>query len=369
MVLISIISFILILGLLVLVHELGHFLVARWNKVGVEEFGFGFPPRLFGKKFGKTLYSINAIPLGGFVKIKGVVDEDGETSAVSSAAVKADDDFMSKPIWRRFSILIAGIVMNVVLTAVLFSIGYMVGLPAYTADLPPQAQVFDEAIIVEQVAAEVPAAEAGLAAGQQITAVNGVAVVTVAELKTQLQSVAANTPVTLTITEHNTSRELTANTIQLADGTAGIGAYFTETGRVKLPFFSAIIQGVKQTGYLTVALCQALGGILVSAFRGEDVSSAVAGPVGIASDTYRVTQLGFVYVLQFAALLSLNLAIFNLLPFPPLDGGKLIFVIIEAIIRRPVPMRWQIIVHNIGFIVFLLFIMAVTIKDVIGLVS
>ncbi|EKD79106.1 MAG: RIP metalloprotease RseP [uncultured bacterium] len=106
-----------------------------------------------------------------------------------------------------------------------------------------------------------------------------------------------------------------------------------------------------------------------SAIKGEDVSGAVAGPVGIASLTYQATQLGFVYVIQFAALLSLNLAIFNLLPFPPLDGGKLIFVVLEAIVRRPVPLRWQVIVHNVGFVIFLIFIMAVTIKDVIGLVS
>ncbi len=368
MMILSVLSFIVILGVLVLVHELGHFLVARWNKVGVEEFGFGFPPRLFGKKFGNTLYSINAIPLGGFVKIKGVIEEEDVTKSVTGAT-HTGDDFMAKALWQRFSILIAGIVMNVLLTMVLFSIGYMIGLPAYMDHLPPQATIFDQSVIVEQIAPEVPAAAAGLQSGDQILAINGTAVRTVTDIKTLLTTVAADQEVTLSVQHESGTTELTTRTIPLADGSAGIGAYFAETGRVKLPFGLAIVQGVKQTGYLSVALVQALGGIVVSAFQGQDVSSAVAGPVGIATDTYRVTQMGFVYVLQFAALLSLNLAIFNFLPFPPLDGGKLIFVVIEAVIRRPVPMRWQILVHNVGFVIFLLFIMAVTVKDVLGLVS
>jgi regulator of sigma E protease len=362
----SVLSFVIILGLLVLVHELGHFLVARWNKVGVDEFGFGFPPRVFGKRWGKTLYSLNAIPLGGFVKIKGVLEDDINGTAL---VTRAADDFMGKALWRRFSILIAGIIMNVLLTAVLFSVGFMIGMPATMSNLPANATVLDASIQVQQVAADVPAAAAGLAVGDVLTAVNGVPVTTVAAVKEQLKAITPDGTVTLTVQQNEVSRDLTTNTIQLSDGTAGIGAYFVETGRIRLPWYSAIVEGFKQTGSLSLALFQALGGIIVSLVQGQDVSGVVAGPVGIAADTYQVTQLGFVYLLQFAALLSLNLAIFNLLPFPPLDGGKLIFVVLEAITRKPVPMKWQVLVHNIGFILFLILIMAVTVKDVFGLVS
>lgn len=360
----SAVSFVVILGLLVLVHELGHFLVARLFKVGVDEFGFGFPPRLFGRKIGQTVYSINAIPLGGFVKIKGIIEGDEP-----NAQAPQTDHFTAQPLWKRFSILIAGIVMNYLLTIVLLAVGYSVGMPSYLDQLPASARVMDRAITVADITPEVPAAVAGLTTGDAITAVNGTAVTTLSEVKQQLVTVLPGESVLLTLQRDSQAMTITTVTITLADGAPGIGAYFVETGRVQLPVGQAILQASRQTWQLTKGLALAFVGLLRSAFQGEDVSGAVSGPVGIATLTYQATQLGFVYLIQFAALLSLNLAIFNLLPFPPLDGGKLIFVLLEAIVRRPVPLRWQIAVHNIGFIIFLIFIMAVTVKDVIGLVS
>lgn len=364
MIWISAISFIVILGLLVVVHELGHFLAARAFRVGVEEFGFGFPPRLLGKKFGKTLYSLNAIPIGGFVKIKGIIEQDGSTPAGRTA-----DDFMAQSLLKRFAILIAGIVMNYLLTIVLFTVGYVIGMPSQLGDLPVGARVSAAALTVTDIAADVPAAQAGLQVGDSVTAINDQSVVTVADVKTQLQSITAGDTVLVTIQRDDSPVVISAPTIALTDAQAGIGAYFVETGTVQLPIGSAVVAATKQTWRLTITLGVAFAGLLSSAIQGQDVSSAVAGPVGIATLTHQATQLGLVYVIQFAALLSLNLAIFNLLPFPPLDGGKLIFVVLEAIVRRPVPLRWQVVVHNIGFIIFLIFIMAVTIKDVIGLVS
>lgn len=360
----SAVSFVVILGILVLVHELGHFLVARLFKVGVDEFGFGFPPRLFGKKIGQTLYSINAIPIGGFVKIKGIIEEDGKVPQQSPA-----DHFTAQPLWKRFSILIAGIVMNYLLTIVLLAIGYGIGMPSYLDQLPASANILERAITVADIAQDIPAATAGLTTGDVITAINSTTITTLTDLKEQLVATTPGDDVTLTVQRNDGVETITTATVALADGTPGIGAYFVETGRVQLPPGQAIIQASQQTWRLTKGLALAFVGLLRSAFQGEDVSAAVSGPVGIATLTYQATQLGFVYVIQFAALLSLNLAIFNLLPFPPLDGGKLIFVMVEAVVRRPVPLRWQIAVHNIGFIIFLIFIMAVTVKDVIGLIS
>lgn len=356
MIWLSVVSFIVILGLLVLVHELGHFLVARLFKVGVEEFGFGFPPRLFGKKVGETIYSVNAIPIGGFVKIKGIIDDGGS------------DGFMAQSLWKRFAILIAGIVMNYFLTVLLLTVGYSIGLPSYLDTIPANASVTQPAILVAEITPEVPAAVAGLSTGDSLIAINAQPITSVADIKTQLANITPGADVQLTVAQADQAELLTVKTIPLADGTAGIGAYFVATGQVKFPVAGAFVQANVQTWQLTKALFLAVGGLFNSVLQGQDVSQAVSGPVGIATLTYQATQLGFVYVIQFAALLSLNLAIFNLLPFPPLDGGKLIFVVLEAISRRPVPLRWQIIVHNIGFIIFLIFIMAVTIKDVIGLV-
>lgn len=364
MIWLSVVSFVVILGILVLVHELGHFVMARIFRVGVEEFGFGFPPRLFGKTIGRTLYSINAIPMGGFVKIKGIIEQAG-----SVPSQPKPDDFMAQSLLKRFTILIAGIIMNYLLTIILLAIGYSVGLPSSLDTIPAQATIQNRAVVVADIAVDVPAAEAGLQVGDSITAVNDVPVVNVADIKTQLQTVAPGAMVSLTLQRDQAAMTITSNTITLSDEQSGIGAYFIETGEVKLPFGRALIQASSQTWRLTKTLGLAFVGLISSAIQGQDVSGAVAGPVGIASLTHQATQLGFVYVLQFAALLSLNLAIFNLLPFPPLDGGKLIFVVLEAIVRRPIPLRWQVVVHNIGFVIFLIFIMAVTIKDVIGLID
>lgn len=364
MIWLSVVSFVIILGILVLVHELGHFVMARLFRVGVEEFGFGFPPRLFGKKIGQTVYSVNAIPLGGFVKIKGIIEQVGTTSPQHKP-----DDFMAQSLLKRFAILIAGIVMNYLLTIVLLTVGYSVGLPSSLDTIPAQATIQNRAVVVANIAPDVPAAEAGLQVGDSIVMVNSQPVVTVGDVKTQLQLLTSGSIVSLAIQRNEESLLIDTATITLGEGQVGIGAYFVETGEVKLPITSAIIQASSHTWQLTKILCLAFIGLIGSAVQGEDVSSAVAGPVGIATLTHQATQLGFVYVIQFAALLSLNLAIFNLLPFPPLDGGKLIFVMLEAILRRPIPLRWQVVVHNIGFIIFLIFIMAVTIKDIYATIT
>lgn len=365
----SIIAFVIILGLLVIIHEIGHFIFARLFKVGVDEFGVGFPPRITGIKKGKTLYSLNWIPIGGFVKIKGVVGGDQMDSPAQdgrSTSGATSDSFMHKPLWQRFAILFAGIGMNLLLASVLFAVGYMIGMPSATTDLPRNAIISDQAALVVDVDPSAPAAGQGLQAGDQLVQINNQPVYSIADVKSVMSAVTATELVNVDVqreTEDIVSLSITPTTLS-ETGQPGLGAYLTESGTVRLPWHTAIWYGAVQTWNITKMIILSLGAMVVGLFQGDGSAANVSGPIGIATLTYQATQLGFVYLLQFAALLSINLAIFNLLPIPALDGGRILFLAIEAILRRPLNQRAEAIIHNIGFIALLLLIMAVTIKDV-----
>lgn len=368
MITLSVLVFILVLGLLVIVHEIGHFILARVFKIGVDEFGIGFPPRLFGFRRGETLYSINWIPIGGFVKIKGVVGGDQMDSPTDLAATQDSTkgaSFSDKPIWQRFLILFAGIGMNLVLAIVLFALGYIIGMPSATYDLPPGASISEPAVVIVDFTPEATADEAGLQIGDIIHSVDDQTVTTADDLQVFFGQL--STPETVEVTVERGKDNLVVQevqTIPLENGKFGLGTYFAETGIVKLPWYQAVWFATIQTFELTKTIILALVGVIAGLFTSEQVDSSLSGPLGIASLTHQATQLGFVYVLQFAALLSINLAIFNLFPFPALDGGRIAFLLYEIIARRPINPRVEAVIHNVGFILLLLIIVAVTIKDV-----
>lgn len=365
MIWLSIISFVAVLGLLVLVHELGHFIAAKVFGVRVEEFGFGYPPRLFGRKYKGTLYSFNWIPVGGFVKIEGVQGGD----QVNTKASAAMTSFSVKPRWQRFLILGAGIVMNIVLAAVLFSLVLMIGARSSIVpeQLPSNASVTNAAVTAVSVDENSVAYSNGLRADDSVIALNEQPITRVAELRATLQTLPMDSSVTLHIRRANTEITIATKVIQLADGSNGLGAYFSDTGIVRLPFVSAIGYGFMQSGQMFIAIIVGFGHIVTQLFGGESVAGEISGPLGIAALTGQATKLGLVYVIQFAALLSVNLAVFNLLPIPALDGGRLAFLAVETIMRRPLNQKIEAIIHNVGFLVLLLVIMLVTIKDVINL--
>lgn len=364
MIVISVIVFIVILSVLVVIHELGHFGLAKWFGVAVDEFGIGFPPRLLGKKFGKTLYSINWIPLGGFVKIKGVVGGD----QMDTVVMDGSDSFNSHPLWQRFLILFGGIMMNFILTVVIFAVGYSIGFPTGTNNLPSNATVRDVAVVIVNVVPGTPAAEAGLQVEDKIQQVNHQPVTTAAALQNILQTVNTDSPAVITVERNQTTMELTVSVMTLgASGRKGLGVEIVDTGIVKLPLLTAIRYGFYQTVDLAKQIILAFTAVIGSVFTRTATVGEVSGPLGIASLTHQATQMGFIYILQLAALLSINLAIFNLLPLPALDGGRILFVVIEMIFRRPVNQKIEAVIHNIGFILLLLMIMAVTVKDLIKL--
>lgn len=351
----TIIVFVLILGLLVFVHELGHFVAARKNGVKVEEFGFGFPPRIFGIKKGETIYSINWIPLGGFVKIKG---EDGENK-------EDEDSFSHKKIWRRAVILAAGVFMNFVLAAVLLSIGFMVGLPQVINGENGYAKVRDARVQVVQILEGTPAAGADVLVGDTILEIDGRKVEDVEEMQNYLAGkIDAPVKFLLERESQKIDKEMSP-TFLIETGRGGIGVGLLKTGIVSYPWYLSLWKGAESavlfTGEVAVAFYELIKNLIVT----QKVSVDLSGPVGIAVLTGQVARMGIIYLLQFTALLSVNLAVINFLPFPALDGGRLLFLLIEKIRRKPVSQKIENLVHNIGFGLLMLLVLLVTYRDVI----
>ncbi len=348
-----VIFFILILTLLVFVHELGHFLAARKLGVRVEEFGIGFPPRAIGRQHKGTMYSLNWVPLGGFVKIKG---EQGEN-------VDDSDSFSHKNALQRTLILSSGVLMNVLLAWILLTVGFSVGSPGLVSDSAPHAIMGNAKLQVVEVTPQSAAAEQGIAIGDTIVSLEEQPVTTIDEFRSIVRPRAEQT---LTITILSEGSETTKSIIPkknvAGEGIVGVG--LVEIATIRYPVPIAIWQGLKSTGNLLWQILVALYTVIHDLFVGQPVSLDLAGPVGIAVLTGQVAKLGILYLVQFAALLSLNLAIINILPFPALDGGRILFVIIEKIRRKPVSKKIEGYVHNAGFALLIALVILITIKDV-----
>ena len=384
--LITIIIFILVLTVLVSAHELGHFFTAVHFGVKAEEFGLGFPPRGIGwykNRFGKwrrvtgsrdwesltasadenvqpaeksTIYSLNWLPIGGFVKIKG---EDGESK-------NEGDSFAAKKIWQRVVILAAGVTMNILLAWFLFSLGYIIGLPQSTDTLGSNAIISESEVVVAQVLPNSVAAQAGLKEGDVILRINGVKIGTEKALQ---DAVAANAGQTTDLSVKRNKQEETIKVVPAAkDGSrATIGIAIFSSGLVRYPFFSAIWEGAKTTVWIIGQIFSSFANLFREMFRGQDVSGQFAGPVGIANITGQAARLGFTYLLQFMALLSLNLAVINIIPFPSLDGGRILFLLVEKAKGRPVRKEIETLIHNIGFLLLIALVIFVTFKDIVKL--
>jgi regulator of sigma E protease len=354
----TLLLFIIVLSLLVFVHELGHFLVAKKTGMKVEEFGFGFPPRLFGVKRGDTIYSINWIPLGGFVRIKG---ESGDH--------KGDpDSFASKKVWQRFSVLIAGVAMNFVLAAMLFSIGFMMGLPQVIDErLPASARVSDSELTIMTVVEGSPAAKVGIQQGDVIATIDGQVFTSADDARVYIAKESSD-GIILQVKGQN-GQEKTyklASELLKEVNVTGVGIGFIQTGLVSYPFFQAIVQGVGATAAFTAEVFKAFAGMIASLATGHGIGVDLSGPVGIAVITGQVAALGLVYLLQFTALLSINLAVINALPFPALDGGRILFLLIEKLRGKAVNEKMEITAHNLGFMLLMVLVVLVTYKDFVN---
>ena len=371
----TVIIFLAILGVLVLVHELGHFLAAKAMGVGVEEFGIGFPPRLLGwfrnrhghwkllkKKYHRqrhTIFSINLIPLGGFVKLRG---EDGVSQPGD------DTNFANKTVGERAIIITSGVLMNVILATIIFSIGFMIGWPQATENLDPGARVKNRELMIADVLPNSPAARADLKPGDAIVEINGQPAGSAAELR-QINAMAAGQEVSYKIKRSSDILELSIAAEQLASNNNeySLGVALVESGLVSYAWPRAIWEGIKLTALSLKDIAVGFWQLFTGLFKGQDMSDNVAGPVGIAVLVGQISHLGWLYLLQFIALLSLNLAFINILPFPALDGGRLFFIGLEAVTGRPAKAQLEAIIHSIGFILLLALVVIITIKDVVRL--
>jgi regulator of sigma E protease len=370
----TLLVFIIVLGVLVFVHELGHFIVARRNGVSAEEFGFGFPPRVLGiywNEKGKrkivwgnrsvkaigTVYSINWIPLGGFVKIVG---EDGEEKGDPKS-------FASKSAWSRVRMLAAGVAMNFLLAAVLLSAVYFMGAPQVVED-SASGILKNEKIQIIAVANDSPAAGMGIKIGDQlVSAKNNLGVETalgnIEEIQNYIHAHEGE-KITLGIKRGNENLELAGTPRKDYPADQGsLGISLTKTAEVSYPLPEAVWRGIKSTFEMTWLILSTFAQIIARLLSGHSAGMDVSGPVGIAVLTGQVAHMGLVYIIQFTALLSINLAIINSLPIPALDGGRILFVIIEAIKGSPISQKFEQRAHNIGFALLITLMIVVTFQD------
>lgn len=355
----TILIFIIILGILVLVHELGHFVMAKRAGMKVEEFGFGFPPRLFGFKKGETVYSINWIPFGGFVKILG---EDGGEKANPRS-------FSSKSWGARAGVIVAGVVMNVFLAFALLSGGNMGGLRVGLAGEAADSGASDLRVQIIQIAESSPADQAGLEMLDEITGFRVDAQEWSTPSVKEVQNIIAqNKGKTITLKIKRAGEILEKEIVPRLDpppGEGAVGISLALTGVVQYAWYESIYQGAKQTIILTANTFLGYTQIIQKVFTTGSPGTELSGPVGIARFTGQAARMGFIYLLQLVALLSVNLAVLNIMPFPALDGGRLLFLIIEKIKGSPLPKRAEQLANTIGFSLLILLMIYVTTKDVL----
>jgi len=368
----TVVTFFIVLGILVLVHEMGHFVTARRAGIKVDEFGFGLPPRIVGfykdennkwqrvglktKETGRTIWSVNWLPLGGFVKIKG---EQGEASTDT-------DSFVNKSVWRRIWVISAGVTMNLFLAVVLLSIGFAVGVPQTidSQNLPAGVRVRDRQIRVVEILSESPAAKAEVKTADTIKSIDGQEFTAVEAVQEYLAG-KTDTPVTIVLRRGNEelTKELTPQTLAETQK-VGIGVALIQTAIISYPWYTAwwhgLVETFKMIGGIIFAFFLMIKNLIIS----HQLVGEVYGPIGIATLVGDAARLGFLYALQFTAILSIIIAVINFLPFPSLDGGRVFFLVLEGLRKKPVNQKLENLMHNIGFALLMILLLLVTFKDI-----
>lgn len=346
--------FVAVLSLLVLValHEVGHFFVARFFNVKVEEFGFGLPPRVWGKRFGETLYSLNLIPLGAFVRMLGEERSDeGERS------------FSSKPVWQRALIVAAGVVAFWGIAAVLLAVlGGTSGIPASVSD---SFSTDDARVLVISVASDSPASASGIEPGDVISLVNGTEVSKIAEVQDTVDS-SRGEALELTLLRKGQEENIVVRVREEAPNGQGLlGISLARTTFFKYPWYEAPLRGVLLSVQLTWEVVRGFVQVASSLVKGGEVAGAqVIGPIGIVQLLSGSLESGLSSFVYFLSLLSLYLALFNALPIPMVDGGRLLFLGIEAVRGRRIPENIEQRIHGVFFFLLVGLLIWASIQDI-----
>src|SRR3989344_294438 len=359
---VTIIAFILILSVLVLIHELGHFLFAKKFGIKVEEFGFGFPPRVFGKRIGETLYSINPLPVGGFVKLYGEDSAGGGSVKSSKLKVKSYDlkrAFYARPAWQRATIVLAGVIMNFLLAVVLIS--YL--FSAHGVAIPT------ENIRVVEIVQNSPAAAAGIQKGDEIITIDGKRITQTSDFA-RIAKTKAGQPIKLELSR-SAKKFLVLITPrkEVPEGQGPIGVAISNVEVKKYPWYSAPFFGTLEAFKFSFMILQGLSEMVINLVIYGKSPTGIAGPVGVAQLTGQAVSYGIVATLWFVSLLSLNLAVVNVLPIPALDGGRLFFILIELVTGKKISPHHEAMAHAIGLAVLLALILFITFFDIVRVLS
>lgn len=344
----SLIYFLIVLSILVLAHEFGHFLAARRVGVRVEKFSIGFGPKLFSFKKGETEYIISAIPLGGYIKMSG--DEPAELTGKKW-------EFLSRSVWDRFKIIFAGPLFNYILAFLIFSVIYMFGSPTLTTE-------------VGELLKDYPAQKSGLQVGDTITAIDGKSVKYWEDLT---EIIHKHTGGAMKLTVMNNGRETSVEIQPIIRDTKDIFGNETKVAligilpsqkieKVRYGFFDSFGMGLKKIWQLTAVTLKALFAIITGKLSFKE---SMTGPIGIFVITGKAAQMGIIYLMHLMALLSASLAIFNLLPLPVLDGGHIIFLAIEKLRGKPFSVKTQEWISNAGIVFLILLTVFIFYNDIL----
>ncbi len=363
---VTILAFVLILSVLVLIHELGHFFVAKKLGIKVEEFGIGFPPRAISRKFGETVYSINWLPVGGFVKLfgedeagGGKIGKQGAGNRGQGAVDEVGRAYYARPLWQRMAVVTAGVIMNVVLAIVLISFLFATqGVPLPTDN-----------IVVTEVAHSSPAEIAGLRKNDKILRINNKEIKDTSLFISETKKLKGQ-EVTLIVKrgDQQFTTKLTPRVNSPKNqGAMGVAISNIEVKKyswIEAPFFGTI-----EAAKFSWMIASGLGTMITDFVLHGAKPQGVAGPIGVAQLTGEAVRAGWFAVLWFMALLSLNLAVLNILPIPALDGGRFFFMIIEMVTRKKVSPKYEAYAHGVGLVLLLGLMAVVTILDLTRLVQ
>jgi regulator of sigma E protease len=343
--------FFVILLVLVLFHEAGHFWAARFVKVGVREFAFGFPPRLLSIVRGGTRYSFNLIPLGGYVRLEG--EERSE---------EAPDGFWSASLPRRMVIVLAGVAANMLLAVLLFTLSAWIGSTQIIDDAQAgRAVVADQRLFVASIQENSPAAVAGLTVGGEILSINGERVVSSAELER-----VKNEQEDLLVVIEKDNLE-SSFLIARTDTNELLGLSYFTVADVRYQHVWSVINGFRTTSEVTTQTVVGLARIFGRLFTRQSTDGELTSIIGIAYITQDVADTGIRNIIPFAAILSVNLGLMNLLPLPVLDGGRFVLLLYELVRRRPMSERLEGYIQQFSIVLLLALFVFVTYKDIIRL--